>query len=86
VLEPRPRRVGEVQGEVADDDLVTGGPAHLARQAVVVEPHTGIRLPVVLDNRCRLAEALGEGHRADLPLNTRVPGGSDVGERSSSLS
>jgi hypothetical protein len=31
VFEPRPRRVGEVQGEVADDDLVTGGSAQLAR-------------------------------------------------------
>jgi hypothetical protein len=31
VLEPRPRRVGEVQGEVADDDLVTGSSAQLAR-------------------------------------------------------
>jgi hypothetical protein len=36
-------------------------------QVVVVEPHTGIRLPVVLDDRCRLAEALGKGRRADLP-------------------
>jgi hypothetical protein len=31
VLEPRPRRVGEVQRQVADDDLVGGGPAQLAR-------------------------------------------------------
>jgi hypothetical protein len=28
VLEPCPRRVGEVQGEVAGDDLFTGGPSH----------------------------------------------------------
>jgi hypothetical protein len=33
VLEPCPRRVGEVQGEAADDDLVTGGSAQLARRA-----------------------------------------------------
>jgi hypothetical protein len=26
VLEQRPRRVGEVQGEVTDDNLVVGGP------------------------------------------------------------
>jgi hypothetical protein len=31
VLEPRPRRVGEVQGEVADDDLIAGSPAKLSR-------------------------------------------------------
>jgi hypothetical protein len=66
VLEPRSRRVGEVQGEVTDDDLVGGGPTQLTCQAVVVEPHTGVRLPVVLDNRRGLAEALGEAHRADL--------------------
>jgi hypothetical protein len=29
VLEPRPRRVGEVQGEVADNNLVAGGPTLL---------------------------------------------------------
>jgi hypothetical protein len=67
VLEPRPRRVGEVQGEVADDDLVTGGPAQLARQVVVIEPHTGVRLPIVLGDGRGLAEALGKGRRADLP-------------------
>jgi hypothetical protein len=50
VLEPRPRRVGEVQGEVTDDNLVGGGPAQLTRQTVVVEPHAGVRLPVVLDD------------------------------------
>jgi hypothetical protein len=67
VLEPRPHRVGEVQGEVTDDNLVGGGPAKLTRQAVVVEPYVGVRLPVVLVNRRGLAEALGEARRADLP-------------------
>jgi hypothetical protein len=67
VLEPRTCRVGEVQGEVADDSLVAGGSAQLTRQAVVVEPHTGVRLPVVLDDRRGLAEVLGEGRHADLP-------------------
>jgi hypothetical protein len=56
-----------VQGEVADDDLVTGGSAQLARKAVIVEPHTGVRLPVVLDDGRGLTEALGKGRRADLP-------------------
>jgi hypothetical protein len=31
VLEPRPRLVGEVQGEVTDDNLVGGSPAQLTR-------------------------------------------------------
>jgi hypothetical protein len=65
VLEPRPRRVGEVQVEVTDDDLVGGGPAQLACQEVVIEPYAGVRLPVVLVDRCGLAEALGEARRAD---------------------
>jgi hypothetical protein len=86
MLEPRPRRVSEVQGEVADDSFVAGGSTHLTRQAVVVEPHTGVRLPVVFDDRRGLAEALGEVARRISRLNTRVPGGSGVGERSSSLS
>jgi hypothetical protein len=67
VLKTRPRRVGKVQGEVADDNLVAGGPAQLTCQTVVVEPHTGVRLPVVLDDRRGLAEALGDGRRTDLP-------------------
>jgi hypothetical protein len=56
-----------VQGEVADDNLVAGGSAQLTCQTVVVEPHMGVRLPVVLDDRRGLAEALGEVHRVDLP-------------------
>jgi hypothetical protein len=56
-----------VQGEVADDSLIAGGSAQLTRQAVVVEPHTGVRLPVVLDNCRGLTEALGKGRHADFP-------------------
>jgi hypothetical protein len=47
----------------------------LARQAVVVEPHAGIRLPIVLDDGRRLAEALGEGRCADLPAEHAGPRG-----------
>jgi hypothetical protein len=86
VLEPRPRRVGEVQGNVTDDNLVGGGSAQLACQAVVVEPYAGVRLPIVLVDRRGLAEALGELAVRISRLNTRVPGGSGVGERSSRLS
>jgi hypothetical protein len=75
VLEPRPGRVGEVQGEVADDDLVISGSAQLSCQAVVVEPHAGIRLPLVLDDGRRLAEARGESRCADLPAQYAGPRG-----------
>jgi hypothetical protein len=42
---------------------------------VVVEPHAGIRLPVVLDDGRGLTEALGEGRRADLPAEHTGPRG-----------
>jgi hypothetical protein len=67
MLKPHPRRVGEVQRQVEDDDLVGGGSAQLACQAVVVEPYAGVRLPHVLVDRRGLAEALREARRADLP-------------------
>jgi hypothetical protein len=56
-----------VQGEVTDDNLVDGGPTQLICQTTVVEPHAGVCLPIVLDDRRGLAEALGEARRADLP-------------------
>jgi hypothetical protein len=56
-----------VQGYVTDDDLVGGGSAQLARQAVVVEPYTGVCLPVLFVNRLGLAKALRETRCADLP-------------------
>jgi hypothetical protein len=58
-----------------DDNLVGGGPAQLTRQAVVVEPHAGVRLPVVLVDRRGLEEALGEARRADLPAEHAGPRG-----------
>jgi hypothetical protein len=80
MLKPRPRRVGEVQRQVADDDFVGGGTAQLARQTVVIEPYTGVRLPVVLVDRRGLAEALRKLAVRISWLNTGVPGGSSVGE------
>jgi hypothetical protein len=44
-------------------------------KAVVVEPHAGVRLPVVLDDGRGLAEALGERRRADLPAEHTGPWG-----------
>jgi hypothetical protein len=67
MLKPRLRRVGEVQRQVADDDLVSGGSAQLSCQAVVVEPYTGVCLPCVLVDRRGLAEPLREARLADLP-------------------
>jgi hypothetical protein len=37
-----------VQRQVTDDDLVGGGPAQLACQAIVIEPHTRVCFPCVL--------------------------------------
>jgi hypothetical protein len=86
VLEPRPCRVDEVQGEVTDDNLVGGSPAQLTRQAVVVEPHAGVRLPLYLTIDVGWRKRWGKLTVRNSRLNTRVPGGSGVGERSSWLS
>jgi hypothetical protein len=75
VLEPCPGRICEVQRQVADDYFVGGGTAQLARQAVVVAPYTRVRLPRVFVDRGRLAEALGEALRADLPAEHTGPRG-----------
>jgi hypothetical protein len=64
-----------VQWQVADDDLIGGGPAQLACQAVVVEPHTRVRLPRVLVDPRGLAEALREARRVDLPAEHTGPRG-----------
>jgi hypothetical protein len=48
VLEPCPHRVGEVQRQVANDDLGGGGCTQLACQAVVVEPYAGSVSPLYL--------------------------------------
>jgi hypothetical protein len=67
VLEPCSGRVREVQWQVADNHRIGGGTAQLAGSAVVLKPHTRVRLPRVLVYRGGLAEALGEARRADLP-------------------
>jgi hypothetical protein len=67
MLKPRPRRVSEVQRQVADDDLVGGGSAQLTCQTVVVEPYAGVCFPRVFVDRRGLAEALREARHADLP-------------------
>jgi hypothetical protein len=62
-----------VQRQVADDNLVGGGSVQLTRQAIVIEPHTRVRLPRVFVDRGKLAMRISR-------LNTRVLGGFDVGE------
>jgi hypothetical protein len=56
-----------MQKQVADYHRAGGGATQLASQAVIVEPYSRVRLPRVLGDGGRLAEALGEAHRADLP-------------------
>jgi hypothetical protein len=60
---------------VEDNELIGGGSAQLARQAIVVEPYTGVCLPRVLVDRRGLAEALREACRADLPAEHADPQG-----------
>jgi hypothetical protein len=86
VLEPHLPRVCELQRQVAHGDFVGGGPAQLARQAIVVEPHTRVRLPVYLSIEVGWRKRWGKLAVRISRLNARVPGGSGVGERSSRLS
>ena len=67
MLEPCSCRVCEVQRKVADDDRVVSRAAQLARQAIVVEPEPGIRLPRVLGECGGLPKAWGEGSGTDIP-------------------
>jgi hypothetical protein len=64
-----------VQRQVVDDDLIGGGSAQLACQAIVVAPHTRVRLPCVLVDRRGLAKALREARCADLPAEHVCPRG-----------
>jgi hypothetical protein len=64
-----------VERQVTDDHFVSGGTAQLARQAIVVEPYTRVRLPRVLVDRGGLAEVLREARRADLPVEHTGPRG-----------
>jgi hypothetical protein len=75
-----------VQWQVADDDLVGGGFAQLTCQAIVLEPYTRVRLPVYLTMDVGWRKCCGKLTVKISRLNTRVLGGSGVGERSSRLS
>jgi hypothetical protein len=73
VLEPRLSRVREVHWQVADDDLVGGGAAQLARQVIIIEPYSRVRLPCVLVDRGGLVEALRKSRYEDLPAEHAGP-------------
>jgi hypothetical protein len=75
-----------VQRQVADDDLVGGGSAQLACQAVVVEHTRGSVSLFYLSIDVGWQKRWGNLAVRISRLNTRVPGGSGVGERSSRLS
>jgi hypothetical protein len=76
MLEPRSRRVGEVQGQVADDEFIGGGSAQLACQAVVVEPYAGSVSPLYLSIDVGWRKRWGKLTVRISRLNTWVPGGS----------
>jgi hypothetical protein len=75
MLEPCPSRVREVQRKVTDDHFISGGTSQLARQAIVVQPYTRARLPLVLVGRGGLAEALREAPCAHLSAERTGPRG-----------
>jgi hypothetical protein len=82
-------RICEAQRQVADKHRVGGGAAQLARQAVIAEPYPGVRFPRVAEYLVMVVGWRKHWGKLDMRisrLNTRVPGGSSIGERSSRLS
>jgi hypothetical protein len=63
--------------------LVGGGSAQLAHQAIVIEPYTMSVSPMYLSIDVGWRKRCGKLVVRISRLNTWVPGGSDVGERSS---
>jgi hypothetical protein len=49
VLKPRARRIAEVERQVLDDEQVVGRSPGVARESVVLEPYTGVGVPIVVD-------------------------------------
>jgi hypothetical protein len=76
VLEPCPCRVGQGQGQVADDEVVIDRSSSPASEPVVLEPQGGIRLPSVPRDVCRGSlpcwEQCAADARAENPRTRRV--------------
>ena len=67
MLEPCARGIRKVQRKVANDDDIIGRTAHLACQAVVVEPEPGIRLSRVFGEGGGLPKAWGKQKQRGFP-------------------
>jgi hypothetical protein len=70
MLEPRTCRVAEVERQVLDHEEIVGRPTGVAREPVVLEPYTGVGVPVVSRHVGRSPEARGELHVTDAPAKS----------------
>jgi hypothetical protein len=62
MIQPGTSQVGLVNGEELDDEKVIVYPACPAREAVVLQPNTGVSFLIVLDDVVRCTEAPCEPH------------------------
>jgi hypothetical protein len=60
VLESRPCGVAEVEWQVHDDEEVIRHSTHVAREPLVLQPHTGVHLPIESKDFCRGLEDRGK--------------------------
>jgi hypothetical protein len=86
MLQPGSSRVGEEQGEVADDEAVIVRPTQLAGQPIVREPQFRPCLPRVLCDGSRGSEPGRERRLSYGSAESLRTGGSGEGLRSSPLS
>jgi hypothetical protein len=86
VLEPGSSGVRQEQGKLSNDDPVIGGPTQLTGQVEISEPKFGFGFAVILGKSHRGRNQAGSNVSRMALLNTRGPGGSGEGLRSSELS
>jgi hypothetical protein len=70
VLEPCTCRVAKVERQVLDHEEIVGRPTGVAREPVVLEPYTGVGVPVVPWHVGQSLEARGELRVTDAPAKS----------------
>jgi hypothetical protein len=70
MLEPRACGVAEVERQILDHEEIVSHPTGVAHEPVVLEPHTGVGVPVVSRYVGRGLEARGELLVTDAPAKS----------------
>ena len=73
MLLPCSRRIGQEQGEVADNEVITIRNAGLISKPVILEPQAGVRFSGVFQNVGRWSIPRWESHVEDVPTESLGP-------------